>query len=83
MDAPGIGGFCPNRECDVVDALLGRYTFTVAPDPRDVATRATVEAEIVAWLLRINDTSTGWLSPSDLADMIEAGAHRPVLDRHT
>ena len=28
MDAPGIGEFCPNKECDVVDNLLG----TVDPE---------------------------------------------------
>jgi hypothetical protein len=49
MDAEGIGPFCPNGNCDVFDNLLG-VAWTIEPDPRDADTRATIEAEIVAWL---------------------------------
>jgi hypothetical protein len=33
MDAPGIGPFCPNKQCDVLDATSGEtIEFTVKPD---------------------------------------------------
>jgi endogenous inhibitor of DNA gyrase (YacG/DUF329 family) len=78
QDAPGIGPFCPNHECDVVDDLLGEFTFTIAPDSRDAATRATVEAEIVAWLCRFSDgmPTYGQRICSRIAAAIEAGEHR-------
>jgi hypothetical protein len=33
MDAPGIGLFCPNKQCDVVDNIEGVVWKFVAPEP--------------------------------------------------
>jgi hypothetical protein len=42
MDAPGIGPFCPNKECDVVDGLYG----TIDPETEQFFKRLRVIAKL-------------------------------------
>ena len=52
-NAPGIGQFCPNRDCDIIDDLDGNAPFIIKR--KDVITRESVVKECIDVIMNNTD----------------------------
>lgn len=55
VNAPGIGPFCPNKECDVADNTSGNEITFVTPEEEEVVPPVNIYKEMAPLSVRINE----------------------------